>query len=296
MSDAHPLTEDVAVARTFLFVPGDRPDRFGKAAACGADVVILDLEDAVAPDRKEEARGHVAAWLDAGNQAVVRVNGAGTAWYGDDLAALAGRTGVVMVPKAEDPAELARLVRTLPVGTGILPLIETAAGIVGAVGVCAAPSVVRAAFGSVDLAAQLGVEHTSHDALRHARSALVLAAAAAGRPAPVDGVTTDVRDETVLRADLGHAVALGYGGKLCVHPRQVPLANEGFSPTREQVSWARDVVAAAGDGSVTVVDGQMVDRPVLLRARAVLARAVPAGAGSPPARGSGPAGTRLDRS
>ncbi|MET8948941.1 CoA ester lyase [Streptomyces sp. NPDC004542] len=279
MAQPSPLQDTVMLARSFLFVPGHRPERFEKAVASGADVVILDLEDAVAADRKEEARGNVAAWLDQGHQAVVRVNGAGTEWYADDLDAVGGRTSVVMVPKAEDPAELTGLTDRLPAGTGIVPLVETAAGVLKAFEVCAVSSVLRPAFGGVDLAAQLGVDHTSYDALRHARSALVVAAAAAGRAAPVDGVTTAVRDNAVLRADIAHAIGLGYGGKLCVHPEQVGTTNRDFTPADEQIAWAHRVVAAAGHGSATVVDGQMVDRPVLLRAQAVLARARAAGSG-----------------
>jgi citrate lyase subunit beta/citryl-CoA lyase len=134
------------------------------------------------------------------------------------------------------------------------------------------PGVIRPAFGSVDLAAQLGVSHDAPDALWQARSALVLAAAASGRAAPVDGVTTAITDERRLRADLESAVRLGFTGKLCIHPSQVAVANECHSPSAADTAWARQVVAAAGDGSVTVIDGQMIDRPVVLRAQAVLAR------------------------
>ncbi|MEV7554514.1 CoA ester lyase [Amycolatopsis sp. NPDC089917] len=265
------MSEPLANAKTFLFVPGHRPDRFAKAEACGADVVILDLEDAVAPEQKETAREHVRTWLAEGHQAVVRVNAAGTPWYHEDVASV-GQALAVMAPKAEDPAELDALATRLP-GVPILPLVETAAGIAGAVAICGADAVVRPAFGSVDLAAQLGVDHRSHEALRYARSALVLAAAAAGRAAPIDGVTTALDDEAALTADLDHARTLGFTGKLCVHPRQVAVADRALSPSESEIAWARSVLALAGDGSVAVADGQMVDRPVELRARAILDRA-----------------------
>ncbi|RSM75576.1 CoA ester lyase [Amycolatopsis sp. WAC 01375] len=261
----------LAGAKTFLFVPGHRPDRFAKAAASGADVVILDLEDAVAPDRKEAAREHVRTWLADGHQAVVRLNAAGTGWYHEDVASV-GRALAVMLPKAEDRAEIDSLAGRLP-GVPILPLVETAAGIANALAVCAADAVVRPAFGSVDLAAQLGVDHRSHEALRYARSALVIAAAAAGGAAPIDGVTTALDDEAALAADLDHAKTLGFTGKLCVHPRQVAAANRGLAPSESEIEWARGVVALAGDGSVAVADGQMVDRPIEARARAILGRA-----------------------
>jgi citrate lyase subunit beta / citryl-CoA lyase len=117
------------------------------------------------------------------------------------------------------------------------------------------------------------VSHEAPDALGPARSALVLAAAATGRAAPVDGVTSRIGDDARLRADLEHAVRLGFTGKLCIHPRQVGTANEYLSPSAADITWAHQVIAAAGDGSVTVLDGQMIDRPVVLRAEAVLARA-----------------------
>lgn len=265
------MNELLTAAKTFLFVPGHRPDRFAKAAASGADVVILDLEDAVAPDRKEAAREHVRAWLAEGRQAVVRLNAAGTAWYHEDVAS-AGRALAVMLPKAENRAEIDSLAGRLP-GVPVLPLVETAAGIAGAVEVCGADAVVRPAFGSVDLAAQLGVDHRSHEALRYARSTLVVAAAATGKAPPIDGVTTALDDEATLAADIGHAKTLGFTGKLCVHPRQVATANRGLAPSASEVDWARDVLAHAGDGSVAVAGGEMVDKPVEARARAILDRA-----------------------
>lgn len=124
----------------------------------------------------------------------------------------------------------------------------------------------------VDLATQLGVDHRSHEALRHARCTLVVAAAAAGCTAPIDGVTTDLGDDSALHADLEQATTLGFTAKLCIHPRQVAVVKGRFAPTPEEVAWARQVLRSAGDGSVTVHDGQMIDRPVLQRARAVLTR------------------------
>jgi citrate lyase subunit beta/citryl-CoA lyase len=270
------MTVDIAGARTFLFVPGDRPARFAKAAASGADVVVLDLEDAVSPDRKGQARECVRAWLDGRHPSVVRVNAEGTPWHVGDIAMISGHPDAVpavMVPKAEDPERLETLSRALPARTRIIPLIETGAGIARAVPLCAVAQVVRPAFGSVDLAAQLGIDHRSHDALRYPRSALVLAAAAAGCAGPVDGVTTSLTDESCLRADLEHAISLGFTGKLCIHPRQIAMANQRLTPSAADIERARRVVAAARDGSATMLDGQMIDRPVLARAQAVLARA-----------------------
>jgi citrate lyase subunit beta/citryl-CoA lyase len=270
------MTADAATARTFLFVPGDRPDRFEKAAATAADVIVLDLEDAVAADGKRQAREHIHSWLGRGNRAVVRINGAGTSWHADDVAMIADHSAslaAVMVPKAENPESLMALAATMSAGTGIIPLIETAAGVLNAAAVCAAPGVLRPAFGSVDLAAQIGVDHRAHAAFQHARSVLVFAAATAGCAAPVDGVTTDIADEANLRADLAHGSALGFTGKLCIHPRQVALANQYLSPTDTELEWARRIVATGQGESARALDGQMIDRPVVLRAAAILARA-----------------------
>jgi citrate lyase subunit beta / citryl-CoA lyase len=270
------MTVDAETARTFLFAPGDRPDRFAKAAGAGADIVVLDLEDAVAPEGKRHARENVRGWLSQGNQVVVRINGIGTPWHADDLAMVADHAGplaAVMVPKAADPGLLTFLGAALPTGTGIIPLIETAAGVLNAAAVCAAPGVLRPAFGSVDLAVQLGVDHRAHAAFQHARSMLALAAAAAGCAAPVDGVTTDIADEAGLRADLAQASALGFTGKLCIHPRQVALSNQYLSPSSEELDWARRVLTTGQGDSARALDGQMIDRPVVLRAEAVLARA-----------------------
>jgi citrate lyase subunit beta/citryl-CoA lyase len=272
----NPVSETIATARTFLIVPGDRPDRFGKAVASEADIVVLDLEDAVSSQRKPEAREHVSSWLGQRNQSVVRINAAGTPWHAEDVAMIADHAGTVIaviVPKAEDPGQLEALSLNMPAHAGVIPLIETAAGVVRAPAICATTRVMRPLFGSLDLAAQLRVNPQVHGALRHARSALVLAAAASGCAAPIDGVTTSFADDSRLRTDLEHAVALGFTGKLCIHPRQVAIANQHLSPSDADVGWARGVIAAAQDSSVTVYDGQMIDSPVVLRARSILSRA-----------------------
>ncbi|MGW3471284.1 HpcH/HpaI aldolase/citrate lyase family protein [Saccharopolyspora sp. NPDC000995] len=266
------MNDTIAAARTLLFVPGYRPDRFDKAAGSGADLVVLDLEDAVAPDQKDTAREHARTWLAAGNRAVVRINPARTPWHDQDLTAVSGLATALMVPKAESADQIGAVAARAP-RAGIIPLIETAAGVTRAVAVCSAAAVVRPAFGSVDLAAQLGIDHCSHEALRHARSALVLAAATAGCGAPIDGVTTALDDEAALQADLDHSVTLGFTGKLCVHPRQVEHANTAFTPSDGELRWAQRVLAAGADGAVASLDGQMIDRPVLLRAEAIVRRA-----------------------
>lgn len=255
-------------ARSLLFVPGSRPDRFDKAADSGADGVILDLEDALAPGEKEDGRAQVAAWLGTGRVGVVRINPPGTPWFAADLDLVAAVRCPVMLPKAENVEVITDIAALLGPRAAVLPLIETALGIERAGALCRAPHVVRAAFGSVDLAARLGVRHDDELALGYARSRLVLAAAAAGIAPPLDGPTTAVRDPDRLAADVAHARRLGFGGTLCIHPTQIPVVHQGFAPTDEDVAWARRVLLA-GD-SVSTVDGEMVDRPVLDRARRLL--------------------------
>ncbi|WP_126977161.1 HpcH/HpaI aldolase/citrate lyase family protein [Frigidibacter oleivorans] len=260
--------------RAPLFVPASRPERFAKAAASGADAVILDLEDAVAPADKDAARaglGRAIADLPVADlPLIVRINAAGTPWHAQDLASvrdlpLAG----VMLPKAETPEVLAQVADALPV-LPLVALIETACGLARARAIAALPCVARLAFGSVDFCADLGCAHTP-EALLAARSELVLAARLARRAAPLDGVTTDVSSSEAARRDALHAKMLGMTGKLCIHPRQVEPVRQAFAPDQAMLDWARKVLAA-GDGAVAL-EGEMIDEPVRRRARAILAAA-----------------------
>lgn len=248
--------------RSWLFTPGDRPERFGKAAACGADVAIVDLEDAVAPDDKIRARAAVAEAL-SGLKAYVRVNGVGTPWHEKDLGAVAGRVGLlgVMLPKAETPDVLDGI------GVPVVALVETAVGVENAALVAAHPNVVRLAFGSVDFALDIGA---TDDDFLYARSRLVVVSRAHGIGAPVDGVTTDLDDPDRTMRDARRARELGFAGKMCLHPRQVGPVNRAFTATEAELAWARQVVAAAGDGGAVRLGGQMIDRPRLELARRLL--------------------------
>jgi citrate lyase subunit beta / citryl-CoA lyase len=262
--------ESLVRARTLLFVPGHREDRFAKAAASGADDIIIDLEDAVAVELKSLARENLSQWREAGGGGLVRINDATTPFYEDDIAALIGRPCTVMLPKVDHADQVNDLVSRLPKGSRVVPVLETASGVLNALPICSAQGVVRAAFGNGDLATELGIGHDDRLALAHARSSIVLASAAAGIAEPLDGVTTELRDERMLATDSKHAAALGFGGKLCVHPRQVPVVQTAFMPSAEQLRWAAEVVAAAGDGSVTTVHAQMIDKPIVERARRLL--------------------------
>lgn len=280
-TDAHDRLTRVQQARSFLFVPGDRPDRFDKAVGASADLVILDLEDAVAPERRPEAREHVAAWLAAGGAAAVRISAAGTPDHAADVEALsplvaAGTdqdTGLlaVVVAKAEDPAALSAL--ALRLRAPLLALVETARGVARAADITGAEGVARLAFGHLDLAADLGAEPT-RKAMLHSRSVLVLASRAAGLPGPVDGVTTALDDTDLLTEDLGHARELGLTGKLLIHPRQVQATHAAYRPNEDEVAWAERVLTAVAEGGTGAVrvDGDMVDPPVVARAQDILRR------------------------
>lgn len=256
------------IARSYLFVPGDRPERFDKACVAGADAVIIDLEDAVAPARKAAARDALAAWLPGPRPVLIRINAAGTGWFDDDLA-LCGRDGVegIVLPKAEREEQLAAVAHAG--AAALYPLIETAHGIANARALAEAPPVRRLMFGAIDFALDLGIEGDD-DALLYFRSQLVLASRLAGLAPPVDGVTTALDEPAVLRRDALRARRLGFGAKLCIHPKQVAPVNQAFLPSAEEVDWARRVIEAAGSGAAVAVDGSMVDRPVLLRAQRII--------------------------
>lgn len=257
-------------ARSYLFVPGDRPERFDKALASGADAVVLDLEDAVAPEHKGSARDAVRARLAAGDaRLVVRINDESTPWFADDLAALQG-AAAVMLPKAERPDTLQRVRAACP-GAALLALVETARGVLAAEALAAAAQ--RLVFGTIDFALDLDL---SGDPIGfdHAASRLALASRAAGIAAPVAGVTAAIDDEAALRADVSRARAHGFAAKLCIHPRQVAWVHDALAPGPDELAWAQRIVAAAAaaGGAALRLDGRMVDKPVLLRAQRLLAR------------------------
>ena len=259
------------LASLFLFVPADRPERFAKAASAGIDAVIIDLEDAVSARAKEPARAALSealANLSTEVPVFLRVNGIGTPWHAGDieLAAALGIAGVVL-PKAESTGDIAAVRKSLPSGMAVVALVETARGLESANEIARASN--RLAFGSVDLAADLGCAH-EREPLLFARSRIVMAARLAGRPQPIDGVTLSIRDEAAIEDDARHAAALGFGGKLLIHPAQAGPARRGLSPGADDIAWAERAIGNAGDGAARAVDGMMIDAPVLARARHIL--------------------------
>ena len=209
--------------RSYLFVPGTRPDRFPKACAAGADVVILDLEDSVAPAEKVNARAAIAEWLSAAQPVMLRVNTSDSEWFADDLS-LAKRPGIagVLLPKAERVEEIRMVVGSFGSGVPILPQIETARGFRNALTLAGAENVQRLLFGSIDFQLDLGMV-AEEDELLFFRSQIVLDSRLAGIFPPVDGVTTDINSPDRVRVDTLRARRLGFGGKMCIHPKHCLL-------------------------------------------------------------------------
>ncbi len=274
-------------ARSFLFVPASRPERYAKALATGADCVIIDLEDAVAPAEKEGARALLAEGLaaldgDALGRLLVRINAAGTAWHAQDVALLGrwtarGLAGV-MLPKAESPHELTRLAAALGAAAQLVPLVESLQGLDGADLLARVSQVAQLAFGHLDFQLDVGMRCGRDESpLAPARAALVFASRRAGIAAPVDGVTVATSDEEACRADAQRACEGGFGGKLCIHPAQVAIMHAAFSPDPAQLAWAQRVLAAARSqpAGVFTLDGRMVDAPVLAAARRLVDAALP---------------------
>jgi citrate lyase subunit beta/citryl-CoA lyase len=262
---------ELETARTFLFVPGNRPDRFDKAAASGADVVVLDLEDAVPPAEKDMARAAVREWLAADRMALVRINAADTQWFEEDFA-LADRTGLCgfMLPKAEAGSDLTRVAAATPT----VALIETPLGLQGLAQLAATPGVVRLAFGTIDLALALDIAHEPAT-LDPLALQLVVASRCAGLAKPIDGVTAEFRDAAAVGSAAARARDFGFGAKLCIHPLQVEAVHDAFRPTPQEVARAQEIVAAdaASGGAAVALEGRMIDRPIVERAHRLLAMA-----------------------
>lgn len=261
-------------ARSWLFVPGDRSDRFDKAASSGADEVIIDLEDAVAPRNKASARQEAARWLGSSGSAWVRLNGASEPQFAGDVSALAQLPGLrgFMLPKAEEPEHMDVLAAAAP-ERPIVALIETPVGIAKAHEIATHPAVVQLAFGSLDF--HLAIDAEESETTAFARATLVVASRAAGLPGPLDGVTPQVGDVAQILLEATRARQRGFAGKLCIHPTQVPPVHQAWAPSVFEIAWARSVVdATSGPGGTTegavMVEGAMIDRPVIRRARRIL--------------------------
>ena len=278
------MSDLLAQACSFLFVPATHSERLPKALASGADMVIADWEDAVAPADKETARAALlkaAATLDDAQRArlLVRINAEGTPWFADDLQALAQLTALglagAVVPKAESAQTLQTVAQAAGSRAALVALVESVAGLAAIDMLASAPQVARLAFGHLDFQVDAGMACGPDEAeLLPMRMAVVLAARRAGMAAPIDGVTVDTKNPERMSLDAARARRMGFGGKLCIHPTQVAVLHAAFDPDEAAVAQARRVQQALQDagGGVCVLDGRMVDAPVLAQARQTLER------------------------
>ncbi len=263
----------------WLFVPGDQGARIPKALGTSAERVIVDWEDAVAPGRKDAARAsteEILPSLDDRERVILRINPADSSEHAADVeAARRIRPGAVMVAKTQGPEDLSALAGS---GIGVVPLVESALGIERAFAIASAPGVTDLAFGTIDFLADIGAPH-SRESLLHARSRLVIAARAAKLRSLLDGPMLSIDDEAALIAEAAHARALGFDGKLAIHPRQVEQLHRHFRPSATEIAEAREVVRVYrealqnGKGAVRLGD-RMIDGAVAKQAERILAASV----------------------
>ncbi|MDR3095888.1 MAG: CoA ester lyase [Paraburkholderia sp.] len=261
--------------QSYLFVPGSRPERFERALASGADAVIVDLEDAVEPGAKDAARDAIASWVSRRHPVLVRINARGTPWFEQDakLGALEGVAGIVL-PKAECASDVTAAIALARRRVPVYPLIESAQGMWNAMAIAQAPVVKRLMFGTLDFIAEMGMPDDG-EPLNHYRSQLALISRVAGIEAPVDGVTPDIHDLARIEREALNGKRLGFGAKLCIHPKQIEPVHRCYRPGEQELAWAARVADAASraEAGAITVDGKMVDRPVMLRAQQIIALA-----------------------
>jgi citrate lyase subunit beta/citryl-CoA lyase len=275
------LDKTLVFSSNFLFVPGTRPERFSKALDSGANAVVLDLEDAVPEEDKEVARNAIRiAWPNFSdeqkNRLVIRTNSPGTKFYAADLImAQELNVSCILIPKSESVDQINGAALILP-NTAIIPMIETALGLDNLREIANSNQVIRLALGNLDLQADLGmVCDPDETELQTARYQIVLASRLAQIAPPIDGVTPSTDDATRISNDAQRAKRMGFGAKLCIHPKQVGLVKAAFMPSDEDLAWAQRVVDAdkTSKGGAIKLDGRMIDRPVVLLAQRTLALA-----------------------
>jgi (S)-citramalyl-CoA lyase len=268
-----------SIVRSALFVPATRPERIPKAMASGADRVIVDLEDAVQENLKEQARDNLERFLSENPDAriLVRVNAPDHWAHAADLEICRRYAGVtaILLPKAESAAQVSTADRS---GKPIWPIIESAKGLAALNSIASAQGVERLSFGSLDLGLDLNLTTGSpaaEEILSHARYAVLLCTRVAGLAPALDGVFPSVQDTAGLRNAVQFARDMGFGGALCIHPSQVAIIHQALKPSPEELHWARRIIEAASSGEgVFMLDGQMVDAPVIGRAQSIMRRAI----------------------
>jgi len=269
---------NASIIRSALFVPATRPERIPKALASGADAVIVDLEDAVADNLKAEARANLDSFLAShpGARVLVRINAPQHPQQAADIELCARYAGVagVLLPKVETAEQVAAVAAC---GKPVWPIIESALGLQVLPSIAAADGVERLSFGALDLGLDLGLASGTAAAgriLDQARYAILLHSTLAQLAPPLDSVFPDIGNTQGLAQVVSDARDMGFGGLLCIHPRQVAVVHDTLMPDSQELDWAQRVLAAGASGEgVFVVDGQMVDAPVIGHARRLLQRA-----------------------
>jgi citrate lyase subunit beta/citryl-CoA lyase len=276
------LSPPATLPISYLFVPGNRPERFSKAVDAAPDAIILDLEDAVHPASKAAARAAIWAWQESTPtfccQRYIRLNSVGSTLFRQDLTWLRDmrypeRCAGIFLPKAERPEDLSRVVEDLLAWNPelkIIAIIETAKGLQQVEAIAAIPGLARLAFGSLDFSLDINCSQIP-EAFLFARNRIVLASRTADLPAPIDGVTPAISDLAVVAQESHYARSLGFGAKLCIHPAQLDTVRRAFLPDARQLAWADRVLSAVSGGSHAVqVDGEMVDLPLIEHAQRLL--------------------------
>jgi citrate lyase subunit beta/citryl-CoA lyase len=266
-------------AASFLFVPATQPERYSKALASGAHGVIIDLEDAVGYDDKPKARellkNHWSSLsVDDKKRIVIRCNAPDTPFYAADLVLLRElQAKYLMIPKTESRDHINGAAKELP-NTAFIPMIETPLGLKHLDAIAGSQQVLRLALGNLDMQVELGISCDENETeLDTARFMMVLASKLAQIAPPIDGVTPATNDEAKIFAHAQKAKRFGFGAKLCIHPKQIPIVKQAFTPTAEEIDWAKRVIEADKNsgGQAAKVDGKMIDRPVVMLARRILA-------------------------
>jgi citrate lyase subunit beta/citryl-CoA lyase len=274
------LTSHLALAQTFLFLPGHRPEFFNKALASASKAIIIDLEDAVPPEQKKQARAHIQEFwqncsADNRKRVLIRINPIDTDFTNEDLTFLNVLEGPinVVVPKVESLEQLNQFAGQVPSLNFIIPIIESARGIDSVKAIASHPLVLRLALGNIDTQADLGLRCDEEETeLLPVKYAINLASRLAGIAPPIDGVSTDIHNSELLTKDTHRAKRLGFGAKLCIHPKQVDVVTSCFTPTEKEIDYAKRVVEADSNsqGAAVQLDGKMIDRPVVLLAKRTL--------------------------
>jgi citrate lyase subunit beta / citryl-CoA lyase len=273
--------EALAHARTLLFVPGNRPERFAKALASGADAIVLDLEDSVPLVEKLLARTAIQnSWpvlIEAGLPIVIRMNPPSTMQGTEDLNWLPqiSTLTAIMVPKVESIYTLNQVNSKLS-GVPILPLIESAEGLFALNSIAGGQDVLRLVVGHIDFMADTGLQCSDiENELTPLRFEVAMTTRRHRLKPAIDGVTVQIDDDDRLRTDTLRSMRFGFGGKLCIHPRQVAIVHDALCPSSSELDWAQRVISAdeASGGAAVMLDGRMVDLPVVLQAQRTLGRA-----------------------